>query len=165
MTGKVLQAIARHLTIVSFRWLSACLIEERYVDEIPTYEILGDAIYNQHNGMSRSRINHSPNNRLLGNYAFHLKCHGCQPFIDNRPLIELIHLSGGLILKTFNQSMEDKERKIVILCSKNYLQNKLALEQACRKLNILCLEPEWLIASIVKFEIQPYEPWLCTLFS
>ncbi len=165
LTGKVLQAVARHLTIVSCRWLTACLTEQRYVDEIPIYEIIGDAIYNQHNGMSRSRINNSQNHRLLANYAFHLKCHGCQPFIDNRPLIELIHLSGGLILKTLNQHIDNIGRQIVILCSKNYLQNKPALEQACRKLNILCIEPEWLIASIVKFDIQPFQPWLCTLFS
>jgi hypothetical protein len=162
LTGKVLQAVTRHLTIVSYRWLTACLTEQHYVDEIPTYEIIGDTIYNQHNGMSRSRLN---NYRLLANYAFHLKCHGCQPFIDNRPLIELIHLSGGLILKTLNQHIDNIGRQIIILCSKNYLQNKSALQQACQKLNIVCIEPEWLIASIVKFDIQPYEPWLCTLYS
>ena len=116
--------------------------------------------------MSRSRLTHSSNSsRLLINYAFHLKCHSCQPFTDNRPLIELINLSGGIILKTLNQHINNIGRQIVILCSKNYLQNKAALEQACRKFNILCIEPEWLIASIVKFEIQPYEPWLCTLYS
>lgn len=165
LTGKVLQAVARHLTIVSYRWLTACLTEQRYVNEIPTYEIIGDTIYNQHHGISRSRLNNSNNYRLLANYAFHLKCHACQPFIDNRPLIELIHLSGGLILKTLNQHIDNIGRQIIILCSKNYLQNKLALEQACQKLNILCIEPEWLIASIVKFDIQPYEPWLCNLYS
>ncbi|CAF0886515.1 unnamed protein product [Rotaria sordida] len=165
LTGKVLQAVARHLTIVSYRWLTVCLNEQRYVDEIPTYEIIGDTIYNEHYGMSRSRLNNSNNYRLLANYAFHLKCHGCQPFIDNRPLIELIHLSGGLILKTLNQHIDNIGRQIIILCSKKYLQNKLALQQACQKLKILCIEPEWLIASIVKFDIQPYEPWLCTLYS
>ncbi|CAF2337061.1 unnamed protein product [Rotaria sp. Silwood2] len=165
LTGKVLQAVARHLTIVSYRWLKACLNEQCYVDEIPTYEIIGDTIYNTHYGMSHSRLNNSNNYRLLANYAFHLKCHGCQPFIDNRPLIELIHLSGGLILKTLNQHIDNIGRQIIILCSKKYLQNKLALQQACQKLNIFCIEPEWLIASIVKFDIQPYEPWLCTLYS
>ena len=110
-------------------------------------------------------LNNSNNYRLLANYAFHLKCHACQPFSDNRPLIELIHLSGGLILKTLNQHIDNIGRQIIILCSKTYLQNKPALQQACQKLNILCIEPEWLIASIVKFDIQPYEPWLCTLYS
>ncbi|CAF0737972.1 unnamed protein product [Rotaria sp. Silwood1] len=165
LTGKVLFAVARHLTIVSYRWLTACLNEQRYVDEIPIYEIIGDTIYNEHHGMSRSRLNNSNNYRLLANYAFHLKCHGCQLFMDNRPLIELIHLSGGLILKTLNQHIDNIGRQIIILCSKKYLQNKLALQQACQKLNIFCIEPEWLIASIVKFDIQPYEPWLCTLYS
>jgi hypothetical protein len=164
LTGKVLQAVARHLTIVSYRWLTACLKEQRYVETIPTYEITGDTIYNQHYGMSRSRMNHSNHYRLLANYAFHLKCHACQPFVDNRPLIELIHLSGGLILKTLNQHIDNIGRKLVILCSKTYLENKSALQQACEKLNIVCLEPEWLIASIVKFEIQSYEPWQCILY-
>ena len=164
LTGKVLQAVARNLIIVSCRWLTACLNEQCYVDEIPTYEIIGDTIYNQHFGMSRSRLTKSTNYYLLANYAFHLKCHGCQPFTDNRPLIELIHLSGGLILKTLNQHINNTDRQIIILCSKNYLQNKQTLEQACEKLNILCVEPEWLIASIVKFDIQPYEPWLCTSY-
>ena len=165
LTGKVLQAVARHLTVVSHRWLTACLTERRYIDEIQTYEITGDTIYNQHHGMSRSRLHHSTDYRLLANYAFHMKCHGCQPFNDNRPLIELIHLSGGLILKTLNQHIGNIGRQIIILCSKTYLQNKPALQQACAKLNILCLEPEWLIASVVKFNIEPYDPWLCTLYS
>ncbi|UJR33556.1 hypothetical protein I4U23_020997 [Adineta vaga] len=165
LTGKVLQAVTRHLKIVSYRWLTACLTEQRYIDEIPTYEIIGDAIYNEHHGMSRSCLNYSNNYHLLANYAFHLKCHGCQPFLDNRPLIELIHLSGGLILKTLNQHIDNTGRQIIILCSKTYLQNKPALQQACQKFNIFCIEPEWLIASIVKFEIQPYESWLCTLYS
>lgn len=165
LTGKVLQAVTRHLTIVSHRWLSACLAEQRYVDEIPTYEITGDAIYSQHKGMSRSRSSRSSDPRLLADYAFHLKCHGCQPFLDNRPLIELIHLAGGLVLKTLNQHIDNIGRQIIILCSKSYLQNKPALQHACQRLNILCLEPEWLIASIVKFEVQPFEPWLCTLYS
>ncbi|CAF0839768.1 unnamed protein product [Adineta steineri] len=165
LTGKVLQAITRHLKIVSYRWLTVCLSKKHYIDEIPTYEIIGDTIYNQHYGMSRSRMNISNNFRLLANYAFHLKCHGCQPFLDNRPLIELIHSSGGLVLKTLNQHIDNIGRQIIILCSKTYLQNKPALQQACEKLNIFCIEPEWLIASIVKFDIQPYEPWLCTLYS
>ncbi|CAF3341027.1 unnamed protein product [Rotaria socialis] len=165
LTGKVLQAVARHLKIISYRWLTACLNQQRYVDEIPTYEIIGDTVYNEHSGMSRSRLNNSIDYRLLANYAFHFKCTGCQPFIDNRPLIELIHLSGGLILKTLNQHIDNTGRQIIILCSKKYLQNKPALQQACQKLNILCIEPEWLIASIVKFDLQPFEPWLCTLYS
>lgn len=165
LTGKVLQAVVRHLPIVSYRWLADCLTQRHYIDELPTYEIVGDAIYSQHHGMSRSRLTHSNNSRLLANYAFHLKCHSCQPFTDNRPLIELINLSGGIILKALNQHINNIGRQIVILCSKNYLQNKPALEQACQKFHILCIEPEWLIASIVKFEIQPYEPWLCTLYS
>ena len=165
LTGKVLQAVARHVTIVSHRWLKACLTEQCYIDEIPTYEIMGDTVYSQHHGMSRSRMSRSKNDRLLANYAFHLKCHGCQPFLDNRPIIELIHLSGGLILKTMNQHVEDIGRQIIILCSKTYLENKPALQQACRKLNISCLEPEWLIASIVQFDVQAFDPWLCTLYS
>ena len=164
LTGKVLQAVTRHLKVISYRWLTACLSEQHYVDEIPTYEITGDAIYNQHYGMRRSRLNCSNEHPLLDNYAFHLKCHGCQPFPDNRPLIELIHLSGGLVLKTLNQHIDTIGKQILILCSKTYLQNKPALQQACQQLNIICIEPEWLIASIVQYRIQPFEPWLCTLY-
>lgn len=164
LTGKVLQAVARHLTIVSYRWLTACLTTGHYIEEIPTYEIIGDTIHNQHHGMSRSRLSLTSNYRLFANYAFHLKCQACQPFTDNRPLIEVIHLSGGLILKSLNQHINNIGRQIVILCSKTYLQNKPALQQACQKLNIVCVEPEWLIASVVKFEVQSYDPWLCNSY-
>ena len=164
LTGKVLQAVTRHLIIVSYRWLTACLSAKRYINEIPNFEIVGDNIYEKHHGMSRSRLHPSTSDRLLANYAFHFKCHGCQPFTDNRPLIELINLSGGLVLNTLNQHIHNIGRQIIILCSKTYLQNKPALQQACQKFNILCLEPEWLIATIVQFEVQSFQPWQCTLY-
>lgn len=161
LTGKVLQAVARHLTIVSYRWLKACLTAKVYIDEIPEFEIIGDSIYDQHHGMSKSRMYRTNTSDLLSNYAFHFKCHGCQPFTDNRPLIELINLSGGITLKTLNPHIGTIGRQILILCPKMYLQNKSALEQACQKFNIYCVEPEWLIATIIKYEIQPFQPWLC----
>ncbi|CAF3606903.1 unnamed protein product, partial [Rotaria sp. Silwood2] len=56
LTGKIIQGIARHLFIVSYRWLNECLSQETIVDERP-YEIRGyTSLGSDHGGMRRSRL-------------------------------------------------------------------------------------------------------------
>jgi hypothetical protein len=54
LAGKIIQGIARHLFIVSHRWLNECLSQESIVDERP-YEIRGvTSLGCDHGGMRRS---------------------------------------------------------------------------------------------------------------
>ncbi|CAF0921735.1 unnamed protein product, partial [Didymodactylos carnosus] len=152
LTGKVIQAISRHLFVVSFRWIVRCLREKRLVSE-EEYEMHGDyTLENNHNGMKKSRLN--PEHLLFGDYAFMLKCTGCSPFTDNLPLIEMIKLSGGVFISNLTQAVA--KRKTIVLCSENFIRNKPSLFETCQKANVHCLKPEWLLISITKHEIQPY---------
>jgi len=56
LTGKIIQGIAHHLFIVSYRWLDECLSENSLIDERP-FEIRGDtSLGSDHGGMRRSRL-------------------------------------------------------------------------------------------------------------
>ncbi|CAF1288676.1 unnamed protein product, partial [Didymodactylos carnosus] len=150
LTGKVIQAVARHLFVVSYRWIIECLKQERLVSE-DDYEIRGDLTFDkQHNGMNRSRTNSTQ--LLLENYAFLLKCSGYGPFDDNRPIIEMIELCGGIVLNNLTTDVNGIKRQIIILCSNDYKPNNLIMG-ACKRLNAQCLKTQWLLLSIINMDL------------
>lgn len=143
---KVIQATARHLPIISIQWLVASLTHQIIVPS-QIYEIfLGDPTYGYHGGFLRSRIPRSQS--LFQGIAFRLECseqHGCQPILaDNRALHELIHLCGGIIVNGSNQTQLST---IIVLC--NEIKRRDHMYTAYVK-------PEWLLASIAQYNLQPF---------
>ena len=76
MTSKVFQAIARHLFVVTIRWIRECLKQRQIIDET-SFEIRGDLPFGEyHDGMRHSRL--SKNVHLFEHCRFYLNCRGCQ---------------------------------------------------------------------------------------
>lgn len=147
LTLKVIQATARHLPIISIQWLVASLTHHTIVPS-QIYEIfLGDPTYGYHGGFLRSRIPRSQG--LFQGIAFRLECpeeDGCPAILaDNRALRELIHLCGGTILDEIHSNCSST---IIVLC--NQLKRKEQIYTAYVK-------PEWLLASIAQFNLQPFQ--------
>ncbi|CAF1189600.1 unnamed protein product, partial [Rotaria sordida] len=81
LSSKVVHALARHLTVLSIRWIDECLhCNKLLLDELALqFEIRGDLTCSTmyHGGMQRSRLiprRHS----LFSKYIFMLKCNGVQ---------------------------------------------------------------------------------------
>ena len=147
MTLKVIQATARHLPIISIQWLVASLTHQLIVPS-QIYEIfLGDPTYGYHGGFLRSRIPRSQG--LFQGITFLLECpeqHACPAILaDNRALRELIHLCGGTIVDEFHSN---SSATIIVLC--NEIKRKDQLYTAYVK-------PEWLLASIAQYNLQPFQ--------
>ncbi len=147
MTLKVIQATARHLPIISIQWLVASLTHQIIVPS-QIYEIfLGDPTYGYHGGFLRSRIPRSQG--LFQGISFRLECPEQHAFpailADNRALRELIYLCGGTIVDDFNQNHSST---IIVLC--NEIKQKDQIYTAYVK-------PEWLLASIAQYNLQPFQ--------
>lgn len=145
MTLKVIQATARHLPIISIQWLVASITHEIIVPS-QIYEIfLGDPTYGYHGGFLRSRIPRSQG--LFQGIAFRLECpeeHGCPAILaDNRALRELIYLCGGTITDQTHSST------VIVLC--NEFKRKEPM------IYTAYVKPEWLLASIAQFNLQPFQ--------
>lgn len=91
MTTKLFQSIARHLFIVSPRWINACLQEKTILDEM-NYEIRGDIPYGgYHDGMRKSRLSKQVN--LFDKCQFFILCDDCQNDMVSQPHCQVSHLS------------------------------------------------------------------------
>ncbi|CAF1260748.1 unnamed protein product [Rotaria sordida] len=149
LTLKVIQATARHLPIISIQWLVASITHQIIVPS-QIYEIfLGDPTYGYHGGFLRSRIPRSQG--LFQGIGFRLECpeqYGCQAILaDNRTLRELIYLCGGIIVDDLNQN-QNQSSTIIVLC--NEIKRKDHIYTAYVK-------PEWLLASIAQYNLQPFQ--------
>ncbi|UJR38475.1 hypothetical protein I4U23_031143 [Adineta vaga] len=161
LTGKIIQGIARHLFIVSHRWLNDCLEQDSILDERP-YEIRGDTSLGvDHGGMRRSRLTPS---YLLENYSIFLRCSpiDCAPLQTVEQVQELIELCGAKFIRSFGEIRTiDKQRQILLVLGINGFSGAEKKGQAildtCRQFNVRCVNIHWLLISIAKFEIQPVE--------
>ncbi|CAF0804230.1 unnamed protein product [Adineta steineri] len=147
LTLKVIQATARHLPIISIQWLVASITHQIIVPS-QIYEIfLGDPTYGYHGGFLRSRIPRSQG--LFQGITFLLECpeqHACPAILaDNRALRELIYLCSGTIADELNSNQSST---IIVLC--NEIKQKDQLYTAYVK-------PEWLLASIAQYNLQPFQ--------
>ncbi|CAF5058956.1 unnamed protein product, partial [Rotaria sp. Silwood1] len=76
LTIKVFQAIARHLFVLTYRWIIECLKQNLIIDEV-SFEIRGDIPFGEyHDGMRNSRLSKHIN--LFQNCQFFILCDGCQ---------------------------------------------------------------------------------------
>ena len=161
LTGKIIQGIARHLFVVSFRWLTECLSENSLVDERP-YEVRGDtSLGSDHGGMRRSRLTPS---FILENYSICLRCsaNDCAPLQTIEQVHELIELCGGKLVKNFSEIKTiDGQRQMILVLGINGFsggeKKRKALLDTCQQFNVRCVNIHWLLISIAKFEIQPFE--------
>lgn len=86
MTIKVFQAIARHLFVVTYRWIGECLKQNQIVDET-SFEIRGDIPFGEyHDGMRNSRL--AKHVHLFENCQFYLLCNGCQDKMVSQIFVE-----------------------------------------------------------------------------
>ncbi|CAF3167032.1 unnamed protein product [Rotaria socialis] len=161
LTGKIIQGIGRHLFIVSHRWLNECLSQESIVDERP-YEIRGDtSLGSDHGGMRRSRLTPS---YLLDKYSICLRCSSsdCAPLQTLEQVQELVELCGAKLVQNFSEiKIIDKERQMVLVLGINGFsggeKKRKALLDTCQQFNVRCVNIHWLLISIAKFDIQPFE--------
>jgi hypothetical protein len=81
LTMKLFHSIARHLYVISYRWITDCLKQNQIIDEI-NYEIRGDIPFGEyHDGMRNSRL--SKQVKLFENCQFFILCDGCQDKMVN----------------------------------------------------------------------------------
>jgi hypothetical protein len=82
LTIKLFQSIARHLFIISPRWINDCLKANNIIDEMD-YEIRGDLPFGRyHDGMRKSRL--SKQMKLFENCQIFILCDHCQNYMVNK---------------------------------------------------------------------------------
>jgi len=155
ITKKIVQAaVRRHIFIISSRWINECIHSNEFIDEHP-YEIQSDS----HTTLRLSIQNYQINNQYLFNksYGFAIECRQCQGSINRNELIELIELTGAKFYENDN-----KIDMLIVLCDINeknlnkikekYLQTNIS--------NIKYVTSDFLLKSIIKFEIQDIDKYL-----
>ncbi|CAF0968264.1 unnamed protein product [Adineta steineri] len=166
LSKKVIQAIAYHLYIVTYRWIDACLETKKLINEKP-FEIQGDlTLSSDHYGMQRSRQSVLPYNLpktlLLENFSIMLKCDGCQGLMNNDELIEMIKLCGAKYTTDSHFSRFQAGLKRVVLCEKEYLINRKEIYEKCIHAGVYFVTPEWFLESLVQYCVQPFQEYEIT---
>lgn len=163
LSSKVVHALARHLTVLSFRWIDECLrCDKLLLDELALqFEIRGDLTCSTmyHGGMQRSRLitrRHS----LFSKHIFMLKCSGVQNLMDNQELRMLISLCGGHTCSSLRTDQVTRwtaqGKMIVVLCEQSYVQERQEKYWKCVELGIRFCSPEFIIESIAQYQVQDY---------
>ncbi|CAF0742840.1 unnamed protein product [Didymodactylos carnosus] len=160
LTKNVIQAIVRHINVISYRWIIECLKQERIIDW-KDFEIYGDtSISHQHYGPRTSRTNQLQNKRLFpSNFFVKLCTSGCLE-MDSEELGELVWLSGGIFLHQSTFPHTVFERYCIVLVDDENIKNKHGYEDGVRK-GIKFLRPRWLIDSCVQQRIQDFGKYNC----
>ncbi|CAF1318879.1 unnamed protein product [Rotaria sordida] len=163
LSSKVVHALARHLTVLSIRWIDECLhCNKLLLDELALqFEIRGDLTCSTmyHGGMQRSRLiprRHS----LFSKYIFMLKCNGVQNLMDNQELRTLITLCGGYTCSSLRTDQVTRwtaqGKMIVVLCEQSYVEERQDKYWKCVELGIRFCSPEFIIESIAQYQVQDY---------
>ncbi|CAF1176155.1 unnamed protein product [Adineta ricciae] len=159
LTIKVFQAIARHLFVLTYRWISECFKQSQLIDEL-AFEIRGDIPFGEyHDGMRHSRLSKHAN--LFENCHIFILCNGCQEKMDKTELASLITLCGGTLLNTLPiTTSNDSSILTIVLCDKLlpfHSSNQQQLFETSRSNGVHFLSPEWILESIVQFALQPFD--------
>ncbi|CAF3479311.1 unnamed protein product [Adineta steineri] len=146
---KIFQAVARHIFIVSIRWIEECLLRNEIVNENP-YEIHGDST------MSTMHLaRHSSTKSLFpSSVSFVIDCISFQRILTRNELAELVILSGATL---FNP--EEKLLTKILLVLVDPRANRIELENKYKQWhkNIKYLTPGFLLKSIIYQKQQPFE--------
>lgn len=146
---KIFQAVARHLFIVSIRWIEQCLIENNIVDETP-FEIHGDST------MSTMHLaRQSPINPLFSPLiSFTIDCKSFQHVLTRHDLAELVLLSGGTL---FDHESYISSEILIVLADSTTNRSQLEYRYKTLHRNIKYLTPGYLLKSIIYQKQQPFE--------
>lgn len=146
---KIFQAVARHLFIVSIRWIEQCLIENNIVDETP-FEIHGDST------MSTMHLaRQSPINPLFSPLiSFTIDCKSFQHVLTRHDLAELVLLSGGTL---FDHESYISSEILIVLADSTTSRSQLEYRYKTLHRNIKYLTPGYLLKSIIYQKQQPFE--------
>ncbi|CAF0932139.1 unnamed protein product [Adineta ricciae] len=155
LSKKVIQGIAYHVHILTYRWLDDCLKLNQIINEKP-YEIQGDLTLSpDHYGMQRSRqsiLPYSlPETQLLEKYSIMLKCDGCQGMMNSDELIELVKLCGAKYTTDSHFSRLQPGNIRVVLCEKEYLASRKEVYEKCVQAGVHFVTPEWFLESLVQY--------------
>ncbi|CAF4837529.1 unnamed protein product, partial [Rotaria magnacalcarata] len=163
ITKKIVQAAVRHhIFIISSRWLNECMRLNKFIDEHP-YEIISDSHTtlrsSQHDSNATNKYLFSQNSQY--SYAFAIECRQCQGSINRSELIELIQLTGAQLFQ--NEQAVDV---LIVLCDtsdKNLNKIKEKYMNAPAS-NIKYVTSDFLLKSIIKFEIQDIDKYSLIFF-
>jgi len=152
---KIVQAaVRRHVFIISSRWINECINSNEFVDE-HRYEIQSDS----HTALRLSVQDFQTNNQYLFNksYGFAIECRQCQGSINRNELIELIELTGAKFYDNDNNNID----MLIVLCDINEKTLKKIKEKYLQTniTNIKYVTSDFLLKSIIKFEIQDIEKY------
>lgn len=146
---KIFQAVARHIFIVSIRWIKECLLRNEIIDETP-FEIHGDGTMStMHLARQSSTIS-----LFSSSVSFAIDCNSFQRVLTRHDLAELVILSGATLF--------DPEQKIttkILLVLVDPTADRYQLEEKYKQWhkNIKFLTPGFLLKSIIYQKQQPFE--------
>jgi hypothetical protein len=111
--------------------------------------------------MRRSRLTTS---YLLENYSICLRCssNDCAPLQTIEQVQELIELCGGKLVRNFSEIKTiDHQRQMILVLGINGFsggeKKRKAILDTCQQFHVRCVNIHWLLISIAKFDIQPFE--------
>jgi hypothetical protein len=146
---KIFQAVARHIFIVSIRWIEECLLRNEIIDEIP-FEIHGDTT------MSTMHLaRQSPIIPLFSSsISFAIDCNSFQRVLTRHDLAELAILSGATLFDP-----EQPRLTIILLVLADSTADRYQLEKKYEQWhnNVKFLTPGFLLKSIIYQTQQPFE--------
>ena len=149
MSKKIFQAVARHIFIVSIRWIEECLFRKEIIDETP-FEIHGDGT------ISTMHLARQSLARTLfhSSVTFLIDCNSFQRVFTRLELAELVLLTGASLYK----SEERKATKILlILVEPSADRSELEEKYKQHHRNIKFLTSGFLLKSIIYQKVQPFE--------
>ena len=146
---KIFQAVARHIFIVSIRWIEECLLRNEIIDETP-FEIHGDGtISTMHLARHSSTIPLFPSS-----ISFAIDCTSFQRVLTRHELAELAVLTGATL---FNPEQQILTKILFVLvdptADRDQLENKY---RQCHR-DVKFLTPGFLLKSIIYQKQQPFE--------
>ncbi|CAF4113307.1 unnamed protein product [Rotaria sp. Silwood2] len=150
---KIFQAVARHIFIVSVRWIEECLLRNEFIDETP-FEIHGDAT------MSTMHLaRHTSIIPLFSSFvSFIIDCNSFQRVLTRNDLIELVILSGAHLFNPEEQiSTEIQSEVLLVLADPTADRHRLENKYKQWYKNVKIRTPGFLLKSIIYQEQQPFE--------
>ncbi|CAF0853048.1 unnamed protein product [Rotaria sordida] len=150
---KIFQAVARHIFIVSVRWIEECLLQNTIVDETP-FEIHGDAT------MSTMHLaRHTSVIPLFSSFmSFAIDCNSFQRVLTRNELAELVILSGAQLFDPEQQiSTKIQSELLLVLADPTADRHRLENKYKHWHKNVKFLTPGFLLKSIIYQKQQPFE--------
>ncbi|UJR28835.1 hypothetical protein I4U23_010059 [Adineta vaga] len=150
---KIFQAVARHIYIVSIRWIEECLLRKEIIDETP-FEIHGD------HSMSTMHLTRRCLTKPLfsSSISFAIDCTSFQRTITRNELAELAVLSGATLFDPEQQMLSQYQPKLLlVLVDPNVDRSRLVNQYQPWRLNVKFLTPGYLLKSIIYQNQQPFE--------